>query len=74
MIELKPCPFCGREAKAKGMKKGQRRAAYVQCRCCNARSAVYKGELHEAYADLAIEAAAAWNRRAKLEGGDDDGD
>lgn len=55
-----------------GMKKGNRRCAYVRCLCCNARTAVYEGALHEAYADLALEAAAAWNRRAKLEGGEDD--
>lgn len=61
---LRPCPFCGHEAKAKGMKKGGRRVAYVQCRVCNARSAVYEGEVDEVYADLAREAAAAWNRRA----------
>lgn len=55
--ELKPCPFCGGEARA-FTAGGADWASEVQCRECNASS-----ECHETPED----AAEVWNRRAPVE-------
>lgn len=38
MGELKPCPFCGGEAKVKFEKDGKWRWFYVQCRSCGVKT------------------------------------
>lgn len=60
MIELKPCPFCGREAKVCGFHyslhgKGDMEKFYVICNSCSASSYPYAIK-----PEKAIE---AWNRR-----------
>ena len=62
MAELKPCPFCGGEAKYKtlpGRKFPFRKLdqfSYVRCELCNATSRV---------AYTVEDARIAWNRRAE---------
>ena len=62
MEELKPCPFCGSEAKmhaafAHGI--ASRVGAYVECASCGAWSATHWGD------DAQEKTAEAWNRRAE---------
>lgn len=56
MSDLKPCPFCGREAHLSNWTD----QAYVWCEC-GVKTEVY---LHSGCVDKAIE---AWNRRAEPE-------
>ena len=62
MTELKPCPFCGGNAKTReflsitGLTLKQKKVYYVECVVCRIRTMVELG------ADVAIE---AWNRRAE---------
>lgn len=59
MSELKPCPFCGGEAKLFTYRLGEdSEGAHVECRGCYAKSA----DTEDAYADVAT-ASAAWNAR-----------
>ncbi len=66
-IKLKPCPFCGREAKLEtGTSCMSENFAYVICGYCHAATAsVYNhGEKLEQFYDKAVE---LWNRRAESE-------
>lgn len=59
MTELKPCPFCGNNAKARVFTSGclkKIKVWYIECCVCRIRTSV------EHDLDRAIE---AWNRRAK---------
>lgn len=56
--ELKPCPFCGNNAKPRRFRSGilkYKAVHYVECAVCRIRTSV------ELDIDTAIE---AWNRRA----------
>ena len=59
MAELKPCPFCGNNAKPRRFTSGmfkQTTVHYVECVVCRVRTSV----------ELDIETAAdVWNRRAE---------
>lgn len=59
MATLKPCPFCGAEAKD---------SSYRSCDCCgkafNGRVVCSSCEAEVSHFDSAEEAYAAWNRRA----------
>ena len=61
MADLKPCPFCGGEAKVDKYTSGKFKkltAFYIECRVCKIRTPL---ELEKG---KAIE---AWNRRTKVE-------
>ena len=55
MTELKPCPFCGGEAKMRWLKVPPP-MPFVVCKSCGAESTVYRTE---------AEAISAWNTRAE---------
>lgn len=59
MIDLKPCPFCGGEARMESVDLG---VFWVECKNCYAETIC---------ADTEDEAAAAWNRRVTDEMEDD---
>lgn len=65
---LKPCPFCGGEAKLKHGKPWQqnegKRFAFVQCRVCESKTKTYFQYPYEAWKDVDRYAIEAWNRRA----------
>lgn len=64
--KLKPCPFCGGEAKFASQKWGLS-FAYVKCSKCHAKVCVDKMELPGVPLELLSEMAISeWNRRAKL--------
>lgn len=58
MAKLKPCPFCGGEARPViyHNKECTWVRYYVQCRCCDVRTSKYMNR------EIAIE---AWNRRCE---------
>lgn len=63
--ELKPCPFCGGEAKLASQKYGLN-FAYVKCSKCNAK--VYVDEVEHlgmSLGEMSKLVIAEWNRRAK---------
>ena len=66
-IKLKPCPFCGAEAKIKHGFPGQQqkgmRQAVVQCKSCGCRTVTFKQLAYERWSDVDEQAAEAWNRR-----------
>lgn len=73
MAELKPCPFCGNEARiAVKQDSGRRRVWYVRCSKCNARTdGCYEpidldewAKPHEKIAETIDRAVKLWNRRA----------
>jgi Lar family restriction alleviation protein len=66
-MELKPCPFCGGEAKLLYGKPWQQkqnmRSAFVQCRICRAKTVTFFQNAYEAWQDTVKYAVEAWNRR-----------
>ena len=58
MAELKPCPFCGGEAKLDHLVK----SSIVWCKCCMASTKSMEFSPEYASDEKAIE---AWNRRAE---------
>lgn len=62
MSELKPCPFCGREAEEDSYKNNNHipcNEGWIGCRCCR----VFMNYTHgDRGRKLAVE---AWNRRAE---------
>lgn len=58
MEKLKPCPFCGGEAKIERIAEEQETLYYAMCICCCATNGAYHSK---------EKAAAAWNRRAEPE-------
>ena len=71
-IKLKPCPFCGGEAKMKhgfpGQQKKGVRQAVVQCKSCGCRTVTYRQLPYQSYTEVDEQAANTWNRRAGQEG------
>lgn len=67
-IKLKPCPFCGVEAKIKhafpGQQQKRMRQAVVQCKSCGCRTVTLRQLAYERWSDVDEQAAEAWNRRA----------
>ena len=65
--ELKPCPFCGGEAKMKhGFPNRQNkriRQSLVQCKVCGCRTVTYEQLAYQAWSEVDRIASEAWNRR-----------
>ena len=76
MMELRPCPFCGGEAKLKkgfpGRQNG-RKQALVQCRACGCRTPMFYQYEYESVSDVYAHAVEAWNRRTPGEQTEDGG-
>ena len=70
MSELKPCPFCGAEAKLIGKYEGEAFLIWVECRRCFARSGRFwpnlkdEGKSVESFEICKNGAIETWNRRA----------
>lgn len=68
MSELKPCPFCGGEARIQygypNQQKQGRRMVFVKCRECKAKTETVYQLPFVAWNDCKRWAIAAWNRRA----------
>ena len=64
MTKLKPCPFCGGEAKLKhtDITSEYREASYVICTVCYARGRIVSASCGYCADDHVIE---EWNRRAE---------
>lgn len=66
-IKLKPCPFCGGEAKMKHGYPGQQRKgmrqAVVQCKKCSCRTVTYRQLAYQSWKEVDEQAAEVWNRR-----------
>lgn len=66
-IKLRPCPFCGGEAKMKHGFPGQQqkgaRQAVVQCKRCGCRTVTFRQSAYERWSDVDEQAAERWNRR-----------
>lgn len=66
-INLKPCPFCGSEAKIKhGFPKTQKkglRQALVQCMKCGCRTITFKQFPYQSWKEVDELAINTWNRR-----------
>lgn len=69
MEELKPCPFCGGEARLKHGKPYQqgkgKKSAFVQCRVCDAKTKTVFDLAYQAWQDMDKFAIERWNRRAE---------
>lgn len=66
--ELKSCPFCGGEAKFLFRKlEGVGIVIRVGCKSCLAKSPAKRSERHYGWHETLVDAADAWNRRAKDE-------
>ncbi len=67
MAELKPCPFCGGEAKLKHGFPGQQqqgmRQATVQCKTCGCRTVTYRQFPYEPWKNVDEYAIFVWNKR-----------
>lgn len=64
---LRPCPFCGGEAKLKhGFPRQQRSGIYqtlIQCKDCGCRTLVFRQLAYESRQDVDKQAVTTWNRR-----------
>lgn len=67
MEELKPCPFCGGEARLKhgfpSQQKPGKRTSFVQCKDCKAKTETIVQVAFMAWKDVDRYAVEAWNRR-----------
>ena len=63
MIDLKPCPFCGGEAKPLVRKQKGKKQVSIKCKACNARSGVVILDVWEDSAPAVEDVAKYWNRR-----------
>lgn len=61
-FNLKPCPFCGGEARLKKHQK-MNNTWYVQCRDCGIRTLNYTQAAFECWSVSRDEAIAHWNKR-----------
>lgn len=70
-MELKPCPFCGGEAKLKhgfpGRQRQGMRQATVQCKICGCRTVTYRQFAYEPWKEVDEHAIFVWNSRATEE-------
>lgn len=65
-MRLKPCPFCGGEAKKQAKEVNGLRAIYVVCEKCGASSGIYKTH-NPRVKDEENPAIKAWNRREPID-------
>lgn len=70
MAELKPCPFCGGEAKMKfgnpSQQKQNQKSVFIQCKTCKAKTETIRQMPYEAWEDCKETAINSWNRRATI--------
>ena len=66
-LQLKPCPFCGGEAKfLHGYPRQQRngvKSALVQCKSCGCKTPTFTQLPYQAYKDCETYVVNLWNRR-----------
>ena len=63
MIELKPCPFCGGEARKNAQTVKGFRLLYVECKRCGATGSIIRTDKPRVK-DEDNRSIEAWNRRA----------
>ena len=67
-IELKPCPFCGGEARKATLKNTPvSYKTYIYCQVCNTEVTEAVTDKHDTVEDAVNRMAKQWNRRAKVE-------